>query len=98
MSFPRIVKAALELQSLVRELGVPFCFIGGVAVQRWSEPRFTQDADATVLTRFVDDERVVDGLLAHLASRREDARREFSANPAHSARMCAAIGKARLAR
>jgi hypothetical protein len=77
MSFPRIVKAALELQSLVRELDVPFCFIGGVAVQRWSEPRFTQDADATVLTRFVDDERVVDGLLARLVSRREDGR-EFA--------------------
>lgn len=74
MSFPRIVEAAAELQAVVQGLGFPFCFIGGLAIQRWSEPRFTQDADATVLTRFVDDERMVDGLLARFAGRREDAR------------------------
>ncbi|MDD5200260.1 MAG: nucleotidyltransferase [Terrimicrobiaceae bacterium] len=74
MSFPRIVEAALELQAAIREIGLGFCFIGGLAIQRWSEPRFTQDADASVLTRIVDDERLVDGLLKTFEGRRSDAR------------------------
>lgn len=53
MSFPRIVEAALELQAAIEEIGLGFCFIGGLAIQRWSEPRFTQDADASVLTRML---------------------------------------------
>lgn len=51
-----------------------FCFIGGLAVNRWGEPRYTQDADATVLTEFVHDEKLVDYLLASFRPRRADAR------------------------
>lgn len=65
MILPPILEAAIELH-------FPFCFIGGLSVQRWGEPRFTQDAAATVLTRFVEDERLVSELLARFRGRRAD--------------------------
>lgn len=67
-------EAAIELQSCLQREKFPFCFIGGLAVNRWGEPRYTQDADATVLTEFVDDERLVDCLLLHFPGRRPDVR------------------------
>ena len=30
--------------------GWRFCFIGGLAVQKWSEPRVTDDVDLTLFT------------------------------------------------
>lgn len=73
----RVLQAARELQRVLKKGRLPFCFIGGVAVQRWGEPRHTQDADATVLTEFVNDERAADLLLGHFEARRPDAR-EFA--------------------
>ncbi len=55
MSLHRVYAAALELQVVLQELGRPYCFIGGLALQRWGEPRMTVDADATVLTAFDHD-------------------------------------------
>lgn len=77
MSIQRVIHAAAELQARLKEIGLPFCFIGGVAVQRWGEPRLTVDADATVLTGWSNDELLVDSLLATFAARQEDAR-EFA--------------------
>ena len=54
-----------------------FCFIGGVAVQRWAEPRLTQDVDLTLLTGFGKEETFVDELLRAYPTRRADAR-EFA--------------------
>jgi len=42
--------AALEVQTFCRAKGQFFCFIGALAVQRWGEPRLTQDVDVTVIT------------------------------------------------
>ena len=69
-----VTLAAVELQEVLQLEGIPFCFIGGLAVQRWGEPRVTVDADATILTRFVDDEKWTDQLLASFRPRRPDAR------------------------
>lgn len=69
----RVIDAALDLQQTLREAGFAFCFIGGLAVQRWGEPRLTKDADATVLTAFTEDERLVKTLLDHYRPRRPDA-------------------------
>ena len=69
--------AAIEVERLVREAGFRFCFIGGLAVQRWGQPRMTADIDLTVITGFGDEERYVDALLAGLAGRLPDAR-EFA--------------------
>lgn len=47
-----IFDAAAAIQGECRVQGWPFCFIGGIAVQRWAEPRATADVDLAVLTGF----------------------------------------------
>jgi hypothetical protein len=66
--------AAFEIQEFLLAEGWPFCFIGGLAVQRWGEPRMTGDADLTLITGFGTEEPFVDKLLAAFASRLPDAR------------------------
>lgn len=65
--------AANEIQSFLRDAGWAYCFIGGLAVQRWGEPRVTRDVDLTLLTGFGDEERFVDGLLGRFDGRVQDA-------------------------
>jgi hypothetical protein len=48
--------------------------IGGVAVQRWGEPRQTRDVDLTLFTGLGGEEQFVDTILAHYAARLPDAR------------------------
>lgn len=72
-----VFQAAEEVQAFCTKHGWRFCFIGGVALQRWGEPRLTQDADLTLLTGFGAEESFADPLLAHFAGRRIDTR-EFA--------------------
>ena len=72
-----LFEAAKEVCDFMQVRRWAFCVIGGLAVQRWGEPRLTQDADLTLLTGFENEEIYVDTLLAEFAPRREDAR-EFS--------------------
>ncbi len=69
-----IFSAALEIQEFCTAQGFKFCFIGGVAVQRWGEPRLTVDVDLTLLTGFGAEASFVDALLARFRPRRSDAR------------------------
>jgi hypothetical protein len=69
-----VFAAALELQAFCRTEGWHFCFIGAIAVQRWGEPRLTQDVDLNLLTGFGDEPRFVDRLLGTYPTRRSDAR------------------------
>ena len=62
--------AAEEVQSFCKKHGWRFCFIGGLAVQRWGEPRMTQDADLTLLTGFGNEEGFVDTLLGSFTAQR----------------------------
>jgi hypothetical protein len=55
--------AVAAVQDLCRERGWGFCFIGGLAVLRWGEPRLTRDIDLTNLAGFGAEEPAVDGLL-----------------------------------
>ena len=55
--------AALEVEEFCRSRGWRFCFIGGVALQRWGEPRQTIDVDLTLLTGFGGEEAYADSLL-----------------------------------
>jgi hypothetical protein len=59
--------AAFEIQKFLLAEGWPFCFIGGLAVQRWGEPRMTGDADLTLITGFGTEAPFVDKLLAAFA-------------------------------
>jgi hypothetical protein len=70
----QILEAAVEVERVVRTARFPFCFIGGVAVQRWGQPRMTADIDLTVITGFGTEDRYVDVLLASLRGRVADAR------------------------
>ena len=74
---PRVLEAAEQVQSFCKQQQWPFCFIGGVAVQRWGEPRLTQDVDLTLLTGFGNEESFADALLTVFPPRRPDAR-EFA--------------------
>jgi hypothetical protein len=74
MQLGKVIEAALELQEVLQKENFSFCFIGGLAVQRWGEPRFTKDADATVITRFFEDEKLVDLLLSLFKARKPDSR------------------------
>jgi hypothetical protein len=68
-----LLLAAAQVQASFLQHGWRFCFIGGVAVQRWGSPRFTQDLDLTLLTGFGDEKKYVDVLLNELSPRRPDA-------------------------
>jgi len=72
-----LFREAHTLQQVLKGGGWPFCFIGGVALQHWGEPRVTRDLDLTVFTGFGGEAPVVDRLLAHYGGRRPDAR-EFA--------------------
>ena len=50
-----------------------FCFIGGIAVQRWGEPRVTVDADITLITGFGNELNFVTALTKKFRERRPDA-------------------------
>lgn len=69
-----LLLAADELQRFCSKRGWEYCFIGGLAVQRWGEPRNTSDADLTLITGFGGEEVFIDELLSNFTSRRSDAR------------------------
>ena len=69
-----IFAAAHEVQRACEAAAFPFCFIGGVAVQRWGEPRLTADVDLTLLTGFGNEAPFVDRLLESFVGRMPDAR------------------------
>ncbi len=50
-----------------------FCFIGGLAVQRWGEPRLTVDADLTLITGFEKESDFIASLTKKFRTRRPDA-------------------------
>lgn len=68
-----IFAAAREIQGFCLSQHWRFCFIGGVAVQRWGEPRLTHDVDVTILSGFGEEEEYVGHLLEAFEPRIEDA-------------------------
>jgi len=72
-----IFAAALGVQEFCCARGFRFCFIGGLALQRWGEPRLTQDVDLTVISGFGREPEYADQFLSVFTSRIPDAR-EFA--------------------
>ena len=68
-----VIQAAAELQALCQSQDWQFCFIGGLALQRWGEPRETVDVDLTLLTGFGGEEQFIQILLEHFEGRIPDA-------------------------
>ncbi len=72
-----LFEAARRLQGFLDSKKWRSCIIGGLAVQRWGEPRLTLDVDVTLLSGFGNEEEYIDELLKHFDSRVPDSR-EFA--------------------
>ena len=66
-----IFAAAIELQTFCEKRNWRYCIIGGLAVQRWGEPRLTRDVDLTVLSDFGSEEPEIVERLGKFLSRNE---------------------------
>ena len=75
-----LFQAAVNLQTFCDTRNWAMCFIGGVAVQRWGEPRFTKDADVTLLTGFGKESHFIDELLRTYPARVSDAKQFATRN------------------
>lgn len=64
-----VIQAAAELQAVCQSHNWQFCFIGGLALQRWSEPRETVDVDLSLFAGFGHEPEFCDVLLKHFAAR-----------------------------
>ena len=72
-----VIRAAWEAQQKLLHAGFRFCLIGGLALLRWGEPRYTQDVDLTLLCPF-GEELAVGRILAELFRPRFDGAIEFT--------------------
>jgi hypothetical protein len=68
-----LVTEAHQFQLLCQRMGWQFCFIGGLAVQHWGEPRLTRDVDVTVVTGFGAEHDFVSAIMKSYTARRTDA-------------------------
>ena len=68
-----VIRVAGEIQTFCDAQGWRFCFIGGLALQRWGEPRETVDVDLTLLTGFGGEDPFIEKLLQTFAGRIDDA-------------------------
>ncbi|MEO8024847.1 MAG: nucleotidyl transferase AbiEii/AbiGii toxin family protein [Bryobacteraceae bacterium] len=70
-----LFEAAASVQSFCDAQGWRSCFIGGLAVQRWGEPRVTRDVDLSLLAGFGDNSAMVAKLLGAFYPRIADVQR-----------------------
>lgn len=69
-----VIVAAAEVEAFCHGHGWRFCFIGGLSVQRWGMPRFTQDIDLTLMTGLGNEDKFIDALLESFPGRLANAR------------------------
>lgn len=72
-----LVVEAVRLEAFLERRGWRYCFIGGLAVLHWGEPRLTRDLDLSLLTGFGGEAAYVDALLSVYPARIQGAR-EFA--------------------
>ena len=68
-----IFLTAQKVESFFKSENWDFCFIGGVALQRWAVPRLTNDVDLTLLTGFGNEEKFISRILGEFEPRVADA-------------------------
>lgn len=68
-----VIRAAVELQDFCESQGWRFCFIGGLALLRWGEPRETVDVDLTLLSGFGGEEHFIEKFLSQFEARIKNA-------------------------
>lgn len=64
--------AASEIEQFCVQRDWDFCFIGGIAVLKWGEPRLTLDVDLTLLTGYGNEEPFIEALVSGFRGRVED--------------------------
>jgi hypothetical protein len=69
----KLFELAQELQTFCENNRWNYCFIGGLALQRWGEPRLTQDIDLTLVNGFGNEEPFIQALLKIYSARIPDA-------------------------
>ena len=69
----KVFEAAAELQNVCQSQGWQFCFIGGLALQRWGEPRETVDVDLSLFAGFGQEQHFSEALLKHFEPRISNA-------------------------
>ncbi len=69
----KIIQAAAELQNVCQSQGWQFCFIGGIALQHWGEPRETIDVDLSLFVGFGQEQQFTEMLLQHFEPRISNA-------------------------
>lgn len=87
-----LLHAAAELQAVCDAHDWRYCFIGGLAVLRWGEPRETIDVDLTLLTGFANEDRFVSVLMEAFAPRIPDAAGFARANRVLLLRAASGVG------
>lgn len=65
-------QTAVELQRYLESRQLAFCFIGGIVIQRWGEPRVTGDVDATIVIPFGSEREAATEILKRYQSRIDD--------------------------
>ena len=65
--------AIRELHEFLTSQGIPYALIGGIAVQFWGEPRYTQDVDLTVVLDMAHERELVHTITSHFAPRISNA-------------------------
>ena len=75
-----LFQVAAGLQGFLEKENWKFCFIGGIALQRWGEARVTVDVDVTLLTGFGKEKEFIRALLASYSSRIPEAAAFAEAN------------------
>lgn len=65
----QVLEAAKEVQDFLENNEWQFCFIGGIAVQRWAIPRNTNDVDLTLMTGIGAEEQITKTILEKFESR-----------------------------
>ena len=69
----KVFQAAEELQNVCQSKQRRFCFIGGLALQRWGEPRETVDVDLSLFAGFGNEQQFIEVLLEHFEPRIPEA-------------------------
>lgn len=69
----RQFETAWRLHAFLSARGVPYAIIGGIAVQRWGQPRLTRDVDLTVLLPAGGEEAALREIVATFRPRIEGA-------------------------
>jgi hypothetical protein len=68
------LEAAWEIGQFFNQQHIEYAIIGGIAVQRWGTPRFTQDVDLSIATPLIEGSSALVHLITqHFASRIENA-------------------------